>query len=460
MLSLSRPARPSAGDRSSKRPRARTVLGLVLAAAFVVATIAWPFLRDEAEPAPVGTAGAAAAYRGGPARTGLMPGPGPIEAPRLRWRYASSDFLRQTAPVVDGETLYLATDDGAVAALSVSTGEVLWRVETDDYLATPAAAGGLVFVGGRNVAALDATTGRERWSFRPNGPIYASPAVVDGIVYVASRWTNLDESPVAGGVHALDARDGEPIWEVSVPGELTASPAVADGVIYLHSKSGLFALDAATGQELWQVPVGAHELFGSMPAATDGTVYVVGWQALGAGADADSEQVLLALDAASGQERWRFVLGYVSGVRGPSPAVVGDLVYVGGREFLYALDAATGQERWRARTGTETNDPVVVGDVVYVTAHVYSEVLGALIALDAASGRELWRFGTPDLLPTNPVVVDGVVFVAGHNFDSEDGTVYAIEGETEPERSATPAASSFASPAASGSSVAASATNP
>jgi len=62
------------------------------------------------------------------------------------------------------------------------------------------------------------------------------------------------------------------------------------------------------------------------------------------------------------------------------------------------------------------------------------------IAIEAASGRELWRLGTQDLLPTNPVVADGVVFVAGYNFDSEDGTLYAVWGESEPEPVASPAA--------------------
>ena len=46
---------------------------------------------------------------------------------------------------------------------------------------------------------------------------------------------------------------------------------------------------------------------------------------------------------------WRVKAGSIS-LLGPSPAVVGGVVYLGGGSFdhhVYALEAATGEERWR-----------------------------------------------------------------------------------------------------------------
>ena len=64
--------------------------------------------------------------------------------------------------------------------------------------------------------------------------------------------------------------------------------------------------------------------------------------------------LLLAVDAASGEERWRVELGPGSVANLPLPAVADGVVYAGGGEgILLAVDAASGQERWRLAVGGE-----------------------------------------------------------------------------------------------------------
>ena len=50
------------------------------------------------------------------------------------------------------------------------------------------------------------------------------------------------------------------------------------------------------------------------------------------------------------------------------PAVVDGIVYIGsGDNYVYALDAGTGEERWRFETGQMVvSSPAVVDGVVYV----------------------------------------------------------------------------------------------
>jgi outer membrane protein assembly factor BamB len=53
---------------------------------------------------------------------------------------------------------------------------------------TPVVTGDTVIVGSedRRIYALSAVDRSEQWHYRTIGPVYTSPAVVDGVVYVGS----------------------------------------------------------------------------------------------------------------------------------------------------------------------------------------------------------------------------------------------------------------------------------
>jgi outer membrane protein assembly factor BamB len=146
---------------------------------------------------------------------------------------------------------------------------------------------------------------------------------------------------------------------------------------------------------------------GSSPAVTGNVVYV------GAG-----DGNIYALDAVSGVKKWAFRTG--NNVAS-SPAVVGGVVYVGSADGnVYALDAASGAKKWAYRTGNPVgSSPAVAGGVVYIGAYD-----GNVYALDAASGAKKWAFrtGGPMGIGSSPTVAGGVVYVV-----SSDGNVYALD---------------------------------
>jgi outer membrane protein assembly factor BamB len=81
--------------------------------------------------------------------------------------------------------------------------------------------------------------------------------------------------------------------------------AVADGVVYLSSEDGyVYALDAATGDRRWKF---AAERYVSAPTVVDRTVY------LGGG---DGE--LTVVDARTGKRRWRTRIGKAPFVGAPT----------------------------------------------------------------------------------------------------------------------------------------------
>jgi hypothetical protein len=126
----------------------------------------------------------------------------------------------------------------------------------------------------------------------------------------------------------------------------------------------------------WQVSTGGT--VESSPALVGDVVYV-----------GTFNNALLALDKQTGDELWRFPVG---GLLRASPSIVDGTIFFGADDNLfYAVDAATGSEKWRFPLGGggEQSSPAVVDGVVYFGAfdrNVY--------ALDVATGTEIWRFST------------------------------------------------------------------
>jgi alcohol dehydrogenase (cytochrome c) len=81
---------------------------------------------------------------------------------------------------------------GALQAIDVATGEVVWRVDQPLGVRSPTMVtkGGVLFVGDvgtREFRAIEAATGKELWSFKTNSGVVGVPTTfeVDSVQYVA-----------------------------------------------------------------------------------------------------------------------------------------------------------------------------------------------------------------------------------------------------------------------------------
>jgi len=73
-------------------------------------------------------------------------------------------------------------------------------------------------------------------------------------------------------VYALDAGTGRPRWTATTDGRVITLAAIVGNLVFFSSEDNLVrALDARTGEELWQVPTTGHP---TMPAVVGGRVYV------------------------------------------------------------------------------------------------------------------------------------------------------------------------------------------
>jgi outer membrane protein assembly factor BamB len=179
---------------------------------------------------------------------------------------------------VSGDTVSLGAEGGGAGAeaLDAATGKPRWSTGSSSRPPSVAfaAGGGMVLCSGvdaggaDNVTAVSAATGHLLWSAPAyvgnpnNGPgrwlIFADAAVYALIGLPGSHAVYRDDV-----VLALDGRTGTRKWMSRLP-PMAMAIAVADGVVYAGSALGgqsvsgeVVALDGATGARRWSARVGA-----------------------------------------------------------------------------------------------------------------------------------------------------------------------------------------------------------
>lgn len=152
----------------------------------------------------------------------------------------SSGAYTAASPALVGDHAYYGTFENEVLAVDLTARRVLWRYKPTErqfpFYSSAAVDQGLVVLGGRDkvVHALDATTGRVRWTFATKGRVDSSPVIAGGRAYVGSA---------DGRVYAFDLADGRPAGEFEAGGPITASPALAGGRLVIGTQDGqLFCL--------------------------------------------------------------------------------------------------------------------------------------------------------------------------------------------------------------------------
>ena len=244
--------------------------------------------------------------------------------------------------------------------------------------------------------ALDASTGKVRWSFFPKFSFtynVTTPPAVAGKYVIAAFGE--------GAVLAFDIASGKEVWRGPKPARNAAVGTDGTTVFFGGEDGDIYALDAATGQQRWKVefePTLAPCY--SKPLVTDNAVIL---NATGPAAPKDPTKrggyYLFAFDKATGQERWRFraEAPYVhNGVCLSQPALHGDTLYASGDSRIYAVDLQTGRSRWPALELLRTN----AGRVQELKASAVAVAPGGLvlavtpvnlIAIEGTTGKLAWE---------------------------------------------------------------------
>ena len=344
-------------------------------------------------------------YHGDAARTGVMPGPGPLEQPELLWKFQAEGGIG-SSPAVVGGSVFVASEDGAVQSLAFRTGALQWKTSVGGELShqSPLVIDGKVIVGDRLgiVHALDASTGVEAWRTSTDGPIDASGAGVGDTVFVATE---------SGTAFALAVATGLVRWQSKLPGGVTRSLAATDALVYCALSHGKFnALRVSDGTLAWEAQF-TDDGEGGTPTVAEGLVFAA------AGLDSSDEaaRALIALDAATGAERWRRKSPEGETLYGP--AVRDGVAYIVAEDStVVAVDAQSGELRWTADTGAPNDAlPSIWDRLVFV-----GTTGGSLQAFDIETGIQAWEVRIVGV-PYSPVVTGGLVLL-GTNV----GVLYAF----------------------------------
>jgi outer membrane protein assembly factor BamB len=111
----------------------------------------------------------------------------------------------------------------------------------------------------------DITTNGLIWSYRLEKHVMGTPAVADGLVFIADCGRKL---------HCVDAGSGQACWTHEISGEAWASPLVADGKLYLGTRSGNFYIFEASRKKKLLSSVEFGQPISATAAAANGVLFV------------------------------------------------------------------------------------------------------------------------------------------------------------------------------------------
>jgi outer membrane protein assembly factor BamB len=216
---------------------------------------------------------------------------------------------------------------------------------------------------------------------------------------------------------------GQPLWQFDTEGEILRELAAGGGAVYVADENGfVYAVDATTGERRWR-----HDTQG------DTSFEAWGWNG-----DSDGDGLayseddglvyigglyLLALDASDGGEVWRFTDG---AWLAPTPAPGEGAVYAAdnGGGVLHAVVSATGGAMWfRDLNGRITHGPALSRDGAALYVGTQN---GWLYAFGTVSSQEIWTspYHEPGLgVRSIPAVGDGLVYATSDR-------LFALDADT------------------------------
>lgn len=322
-------------------------------------------------------------------------------APQRLWEH---HLVRSpaVAPLLGGDTLFLAGTDRKILCLDARSGHRRWRrttsgqigfgiVRADSCLlfgiATPTPA----------IVAVECRSGRQRWAKR------LGSAVV-GIVRSGRTVAVLE---YGGSAHGFDLRDGTEKWERKLKGPMAGMAIDGTSLRILARKDSLWSLDLADGKRVWAVQVtGTHP---SPPVAAGGRILRLTY-----------EGDLVSHDGSTGAEAAR--------ARAPQPQTSPPGLVGGGR----CVVVATGGEArgfdlpdlgvtWSQPTGETIGTDAIAAGNAWILACESTRVLG----LRMQDGTIAWTLKLSGSVSVRPAADKDLIV-----FADERGhvAVYTLEG--------------------------------
>ncbi|MDX6611867.1 MAG: eukaryotic-like serine/threonine-protein kinase [Blastocatellia bacterium] len=321
------------------------------------------------------------------------------QALKQLWTYEAGESIESSAAIVGG-TVFVASQKGELAALSLDNGAVYWKYQTGSPVgeSSPAYSGGAVYVGdlGGVLHAVNAPDGKRLWTFKAGNEIKSSPVVVGDRVLIGSYDQHL---------YCLSTRNGSVLWKVKTNGPVHATPSVAGGVAFIAGCDEQFrAIRISDGKEMFSISSDAYT--GASPALLGNAAYYGTF---------NNEVLMVSL--AERRVVWRYQHPQRKFPFYSSAAVTANRVVVGGRDKLVHGLSPAGKAIWTFATRARVeSSPAIAGGRVFVGSND-----GRFYVLGLSNGAKLWEFNTGSPLSASPAIANGRIVIG-----SQDGRLYCF----------------------------------
>ncbi len=348
------------------------------------------------------------------------------QAPRLVWN--KDVGARVTSVGWDGgSSLWIATRDDRLVALSTTDGGELWSVKIDGRAEGPAVreeASLFVATKAGVLSRLDPGSGKAKWKVELPGPALHPPVFSgrDPRLVVCGTWN--------GHLSAFDATTGKPRWSVALGSRLAGAPAAGESFVAAATEDGavhVYGLEGELSSRSEHAVSGAADLV--VRSGSDGTVRLIAVSSVLKALDPETGATVADYPEGAAKEiARRFLDAMLEGERVYSESekarilasetfpvqgrlfgearLFGDrLVFATEEGFIYSFDADSLRPLSRYRAGQRVSARPLLSEGTLVAA-ASDEVFG----LDSESGRTRWRRdvgAVKGLVPGSSLVVVG-----------------------------------------------------
>ena len=212
----------------------------------------------------------------------------------------------KATPAIDGETLYVFSQEGHLHALHTKTGKVIWEkflprdfsapVPMWGYSSSPVIDGNrLILNAGKSGIAIDKRTGEEIWNSGPGRPGYATAVLFNDnklAAFFSSRR-----------LYAVDVQTGEVVWSypwITNPDVNVADPLVVGNRVFISSDYGrggaLLEITDNTPRVVWENT--------NMASHFSSFVYIDGYIYGNSGSAVSRRGAFLCVDIETGDVQW------------------------------------------------------------------------------------------------------------------------------------------------------------
>ncbi len=294
------------------------------------------------------------------------------------------------------------------------TNDVIWNTNfAADFSATPAVIDGLIYVGGTdyNLYCIDANTGQEIFKYHFPSQVVSTPCVVGDMIYVGCR---------DGNMYAFNRETQEEEWKFTTGGDVDSSPKVVGETVYFGSLDGYFyAVDTITHLLVWKYWCGEDYMVKSAPAISGNRLVFGTYNEDGSKGNVtclDINGFQDGNDGYSGETNTSGTAGDIiwqytpqKGITG-SASIMGDRIFIGSEDGkLHCLALTDGSLLWDAATGDAVRScPTPVPETNSV---IFGSWDGFLYNLNASTGTPIWKVQLSGYISAPAIVADGRVYV-------------------------------------------------